>query len=174
MLLHAKFLRLLFLSRSLFPSMSLFYRKLFLLLLSAALFSCFLDIHTRLLSLSLSLLLSTGFNTTPFFWCLFNSKRHFLLHFSSVEIATLASTPHSDSRYRSANERESFFVHIFAAPLCPSESVRCLDDHSHPKNLRSLTFLFLLPPLPPPPASSFLLSSPTFLPQTPSVVSFVL
>lgn len=62
--------------------------------------------------------LSTGFTTTQFFWRLFNSKRHFLVRFSSAEIFTLASTLRSDSRYRSANEQESFFVHIFAAPLC--------------------------------------------------------
>lgn len=74
--------------------------------------------HSHTLTLPLSLSLSTGFTTTQFFWRLFNSKRHFLVRFSSAEIFTLVSTLRSDSRYRSANEQESFFVHIFAAPLC--------------------------------------------------------
>lgn len=162
-------------------SPSFLYRKLFLLfLLPAALFSCFLDIHTRLLSPFLSLSFSQLVSTPHNFFCAFLlQKRHFLVRFSSVEIFTLASTPRSDSRYRSVDERESFFVHIFAAPLCSSESVRCLDDHSHPKNFRLLTFLLL--PLPPPlrassspPFSSFLLSSLIFLPRTSPVYSLAL
>lgn len=79
MLLHAKFLCLLRLFFLLSLSLPLFFieNSFSYFFFLQHFFSCFLDIHTRLLSPFLSLFLSTGFNTTQFFWRLFTSKKTF-------------------------------------------------------------------------------------------------
>lgn len=107
-------------------SLSFFLPRMFLLY---TLFSFTSFIRTRTLPFSHWFHLHTHnfFFLAPFvFKKTFSGPFLFLLRNPEVRFS------HSDSRYRSANERRAFFIYTCCSAL---RSVSC-SDHSHPRNLR--------------------------------------